>query len=948
MCDNLLIGSLFQVLFHLRSLLFTRGIRLEFPETEYKIPFFIENHFVRRKCRVCGSYFWTQDEALDNCGDAPCQEYTFIGNPPTSRCFSLEEVREAFLSFFESRKHTRIKPYPVVARWRDDLFVTIASIADFQPFVTDGIIPPPANPLVISQPCLRFTDIDNVGLTAGRHFTIFEMGGAHAFNYPDKQIYWKDETVRLHHEFITNVLGVKSDRVTYKEGVWVGGGNAGPDVEPCVNGLEVSTLVFMQYKVVDSKFVDMPMKIVDTGYGMERYTWLSQGSPSCFQAVYGRLLDKIFGLAGLTNVDNRLLIESAKYSALMNVESNSDRMVLRRRVADRLGMNPLELDMVMVPVESAYAVADHTKALVFLLAEGVVPSNVKAGYLTRLLIRRTYRLLRALGIEDTLLDIVEMQIERWSRDFPNIKDMQREIVEALSVEEKKYQSTLARGIELSTKIARDLKGKGISEIPMDTLVELYDSHGIPPEIVQEAVKAEALKVLIPDNFYTVVAQNHISPPLQKEDAVASELVRETLPFPETRMLYYEDSNISEFKAKIQGVLDRKHVILSETAFYPEGGGQDDDRGTLLTNGVKVDVVRVQKIGKVIVHTVAGGSLCEGDEVIGRVDWERRLSLMRHHTSTHVLMGAVRRVLGEHVWQVGAQKEASKSRLDISHWERITPNQLNEIEKLANSIVMSDLPVKVSWMPRDEAEKAYGYRLYQGGVVPGEKIRVVNVDEWDVEACGGTHLEVTGKIGIIKVLHTERIQDGVERIVFAAGFPALEYLQETELNLRRIAEVTNVPIDGVVKAVEETVLDLKKSRREADRLKETLAKYEVNQMLNEAKQIDGLILIVKVDERLDGDYMIKMASLLTAKDPRCVVAICGVNERVQVVVMAGEEAVKRSVHAGKIASEVARILGGGGSGRSNFGQGGGVKVKMVMEALGIVEAVVKKQLIGGES
>jgi len=241
---------------------------VEFSEEEYRLPFFVENHFVRKKCNVCGCYFWTQDETLENCGDAPCQEYTFIGNPPTNKHYTLEEVREAFLSFFEMKKHTRIKPYPVVARWREDLFVTIASIADFQPFVTDGIIPPPANPLVISQPCLRFTDIDNVGLTAGRHGTIFEMGGAHAFNYPDKQVYWKDETVRLHHQFVTDVLGVKSELVTYKEGVWVGGGNAGPDVEPCVNGLEVSTLVFMQYKVVDNKFVDMPMKIVDTGYGI--------------------------------------------------------------------------------------------------------------------------------------------------------------------------------------------------------------------------------------------------------------------------------------------------------------------------------------------------------------------------------------------------------------------------------------------------------------------------------------------------------------------------------------------------------------------------------------------------------------------------------------------------------------------------------------------------------
>ncbi|HUV98169.1 MAG TPA: alanine--tRNA ligase-related protein, partial [Candidatus Paceibacterota bacterium] len=194
---------------------------------------------MRKLCPKCGGYFWTVALDMETCGEASshgCALYTFIGNPPTRRAYSLREMREAFLSFFEKLGHKRMKPYPVVARWRDDLYLTSASIVDFQPYVTNGLVPPPANPLVISQPCIRLVDVDNTGPTFGRHGTIFEMGGHHAFNYPDKEVYWKDETVRYHHEFVTKELGVPSDEVIYKEHVWIGGGNAGPDLETVVRG----------------------------------------------------------------------------------------------------------------------------------------------------------------------------------------------------------------------------------------------------------------------------------------------------------------------------------------------------------------------------------------------------------------------------------------------------------------------------------------------------------------------------------------------------------------------------------------------------------------------------------------------------------------------------------------------------------------------------------------
>ncbi|MFQ6076608.1 MAG: alanine--tRNA ligase [Candidatus Bathyarchaeia archaeon] len=919
---------------------------MKFSEDEYRLPFFLEEGFIRRQCQACGGFFWTQNPDQDVCGDAPCQEYTFISEPPTRRSFSVREMREAFLSFFAEHGHTRIEPYPVVARWRDDLYVTIASIAAFQPYITEGVVPPPANPLVISQPCLRFTDIDNVGLTGGRHLSIFEMGGHHAFNRPDSRIYWKDETVRLHHQFVTEALGVDSELVTYKEGFWSGGGNAGPDLEGCVSGFETSTLVFMQYRVVNGELVGMPVKVVDTGYGVERFTWLSQGAPSGFHAVYGPLLDRAIQMAGLPGVEESLLVESTRRSAMMTLETTSDRMVLRQSVAKELAMDSMELDRILFPVECVYATLDHTKALAFMLAEGVVPSNVKVGYLSRLLIRRVYRLLRILGIEDRLSEIVRLQIDYWSPDFPSLEEMEGEILEALHVEERKYGITLKRGSELAKRMARGLKKRGDTMVPVEALVELYDSPGVPPEVVKEAAEVEGVGVYVPDNFYAMVAERHVSPPRVEEVTPLHELMAKVSGLPETEMLYYDDPYLKSFDAEVLRVMDGGYVVLDKTAFYAEGGGEPSDRGVLCVDGRTIEVTDVQKVGDVIVHLVEGEPPEEGAMVSGEIEWGRRMSLMRHHTATHILIGAARRVLGEHAWQAGAQKAVVKSRLDISHWERITPPEMREIEALANQAVMSNIPVESAWMPRNEAERRYGYRLYQGGIVPGSHIRVVKVGEWDVEACGGTHCGNTGEVGLIKIVRTERIQDGVERIVFSAGPPAVELVQGVESSLREVAEAVGAPVEGVVEAVRSLVSEWKGCRREVDRLKELVAGYEAERLLEEAPTVRGIRLITHTTKGDDVDFLIKVGSFVTKADKWGVMVAFGVGERVRVVAMAGEEAVGRGVHAGRIASEVARLLGGGGGGRPGFGQGGGVNVGRVSEALGLVKEVVERQIEGG--
>ncbi len=929
----------------------------KFTAQDYALPFFKQEGFIRKKCPKCEEYFWTQNADQETCGESGSDEcgcYTFLGKPATTKKYSLSEMREAFLSFFEKNGHTRIKPYPVVARWRKDIYLTHASIIDFQPYVTEGIAPPPANPLVISQPCIRLTDISNTGPTFGRHLTIFEMGGAHAFNYPDKEVYWKDETVRFHHRFATECLGIKSEEVIYKEGVWVGGGNAGPDVECICRGLEVGTLVFMQYKVVGDDFVELPIRTVDTGYGIDRFTWISQGVPSLFQAIYGNLLDKVMSMAGITNIDQDFLARVAKYSGLVSVDKRANRMVARKRVSELTGIDLPTLEKVLVPIENAWAVIDHTKTLSFMLSEGVVPSNIQEGYLARLLFRRVYRLMRSLNMKPAeLYDIVDMQTDYWGKDFPRIKEMQKEIIEMLKVEEEKFVETLKRGEGMVKRIATDLKTKGTGKLPMDTLTELYDSHGLPPEIVKQAAEKEGVEVEVPENFYALIANRHMQAPkpVEEEESKTEQILEKVAEqMPATEQLYYTDVYQKEFDAKVLKIINGTYVVLDKTCLYPEGGGQPTDQGWLVVGDVKLDVVDVQKIGKVIVHKVATpASFKEGSTVHGIVDWDRRYSLMKAHTVTHLINGAARRVLGEHVWQSGTQKGLETSRLDISHYRRLTQEEIHKIETLANQAIAANMKVETTWLPRNEAESRYGFRLYQGGAVPGKDIRVVKTGDWDVEACAGTHLGTTSEVGFVKIVYTERVQDGVERLGYTVGLKALKAVQDQETLLWKISEALTAPIDKLDKTAEKIVKELKEVNLEKRKLIKELAEKESEDgpadVFEASMEVDG-ISIVKRDfgETIEGDRMLRTGSEIVKRNGATVILFYGSDGKAcKLLVMAGEVAVQKGVNANQTVKDAAPVFGGGGGGRPNFAQAGGTKPEKLKDAVAAAEDSIKKQL-----
>ncbi len=924
------------------------------PE-EFALPYFREIDFIRRKCPSCKSNYWAAPDQT-TCGEVPCAPYSFIGTPPTKQRYSLAEMRIQFMDYFAERGHTRIKPYPIVARWRNDVYLVGASIYDFQPYVTEGSMPPPANPLVISQPCIRFTDIESVG-AAGRHMSIFEMGGAHAFNYPNKEIYWKDQTVSYHHKLLTDVLGVPSQSITYKEHFWSGGGNAGPDLEGIVSGLEISTLVFMQYKVQSEELIELPIRTVDTGYGMERWAWLSQGSPSGFHAVYGPLLAQVMELAKV-DLDENTLSSLTRAAGIYGAGSRAAREAYIEATALETGRDKDAFRPIVQTLEAAFAITDHTKAISFLLAEGVVPSNVGEGYLTRLIIRRAARLARQLGILQELPGIIEGQIKMWGGEFHLLREMRGEILEGMRIEVEKYQETISKGSEAVLRLSKELSSKGIRKIPTDQLILLYDSQGLAPEIVQESAEKVGVEVDVPENFLTLIAERHSKPTTSLEASSSEpEWEAKLKDLPATRALYYDDAYKTSFQAKLVARVSENAVVLDQTCFYPEGGGQPADHGELRFGTRKLKVTNVQKFGNTIVHFLDQPinkeidlveeeiDLVEEkvDLVEGEIDWQRRQNLMRHHTGTHILIGAARRVLGEHVWQAGAQKEVESSRLDITHYREITPKERERIERLVNQVILRDLPVQVAWMAREKAEAKYGYRLYQGGAVPGSKIRVVRIQGWDAEACGGTHCKRTGELGVFKIEKAGKLQDGVERIIFSAGEPALKRINEQSEALAKASELLKTTPEKLPESIKALVAERDSLERELEKVHAKSTEAHVKQLAKKATALGTVIVLLAKTAKRKGIDTVEVANRLKESDPNMVAVIFEVSERVQVVAAAGDEAVKAGVNAGQIVSEASKVLGGGGGGRPFFATGGGSSKDKVDEALKVAEQIVTKQL-----
>ncbi len=901
-------------------------------KSECNLQFFHNNGYIRKKCRSCGAYFWTLDSNTEFCGDQPCVEFNFIDDPITKKSFSLAEVRESFLSFFEKHNHSRVSypetgdRCPVIARWRSDIYLTIASIADFQPHVTSGEVPPPANPLVVSQPCIRLNDLEEVG-RSGRHLTMFEMLGHHAFNKNIDEIYWKEDTVAYCDEFFRKNIGIPSEMINYKEQLWIGGGNAGPCIEVIAGGLEIATLVFMNMKEDESgeiaidgkKYAQNPLNIVDTGYGLERIAWYTKGTPTIYESVFPEIVN--------------FLLDNTK---------------------DKFDM------------ANIYALSDHSKCLAFMLGDGIVPSNVKAGYLARLIIRRSLRFLEKLKLNVSLKELVDLQLGLLEKEFPSLKQRKDQVDEILDMETKRFFETLSKGKGLVKRILKEKE-----TIDNNELITLYDTHGMPPDVVRNIAKKEGVKVIIPKNFDSIIAELHSH---EKKEETKHEIKTD---LPETEPLYYEDHYSKEFDAKVLWKFDTDNgakVILDKTTFYPDGGGQPGDIGVLSTDKKQVTVKRVEKEGNSIIHII-DGDLEVGEEVHGKIDWGHRYTLMKHHTGTHVVNGALRKLFGEHIWQAGSQLGVNEARFDFSHYKSITEQEIKEIEKLANEFIKREVPVEKKVMTRNDAERTYGFRLYQGGVPPGNTMRVLNIPGIDVEACGGTHLNNIKEVEKIRILKTERIQDGVNRIIFAAGKMVDEYQkEENELykkivetlgtvyeikeqknvseQLKEASKLLSVSVDHLDKTIKRflkesgelektTVIDLAEACKHlfnewknVQKMKKKVSSGEIDRLKSQAETVPGTQ--IKVIAGLSEFDSIAIAGTITNEEGYVVHIYDGKK-------LTSSASGNVDIDLREIAPEIGKILGGSGGGKPKLTQCGGSKKDKIKEALELAKKLTKKEL-----
>jgi alanyl-tRNA synthetase len=873
------------------------ALRREFSRNAdryYSVELFRQEGFARRRCRICGKGFWSISDR-DTCEDSSHTEYSFFKKRPVKEGYV--EFWKKFADFFRKNGHTEIKKYPVVSRWRRDLYFTIASIQDFQRIESGKMgFEYSANPLVVPQMCLRFIDIENVGVT-GRHFTSFMMAGQHSFNYP-KEGYWKDRTIELNYGFLTQVLGVKKEDLVYSEDVWAmpDFSEFGPSLESFANGSELVNSVFTEFEYANGGISELGGKVVDVGWGLDRLLWFYTGYDNAYEAVFHDVLEDIRRKTGL-GLETDSFKKFARVSGELDVDEVKNAREKEAALLKTAGISAEEYEKKVRPIQGLYAILDHTRTLMFAIADGALPSNIGGGYNLRIILRRSFDFMDRYGFSIDLADVARTIADDMHGLYPELAESldSKEFETVIKIERERYDKSNKN----AKQIVSTLLGKG-GDISTAQLKTLYESNGITPDFLASAAASRGISIKLPENIYGGIVQGDL---VKREKAKRSGIALPASLKP-TGQLYYDFK--TDAKATVV-LAEGNSVVLDQTPFYPEGGGQAADRGTI--NGI--DVKDVQKYGNVIVHTMdkaVGGlqGFKAGSIVDARVDRDVRRRLTAHHTATHLISAAARKFLGRHAWQEGTRKEPDKAHIDIAHFDRLSHKELSGIESIVNNWIFDGIKVEANYIPRGEAEGRYGFEIYQGHGIPAKTMRIVTIKDksgkvLDAQACGGLHaIGQESILGLVKIINSYRSHDGIVRIEFVAGPAALEYFDKEDAELHADSQLLNAEIFKV----HEKILEVKsESQANYDRLRnytKAVAK-ETAGSLGGGKTIDKEVDFTR-------DMMREMADRLVKEDKGRIVTLW--NKQNEIICIAGEDSGKSAIKHLREATKGKEFVGGG--------------------------------------
>ena len=876
----------------------------------------------------------------------------------------LNELREMYLSFFESKGHLRLPSFSLIPQNDASLLLINSGMAPMKPYFT-GEQEPPCRRVTTCQKCIRTGDIENVGKTA-RHGTYFEMLGN--FSFGD---YFKREAIHWSWEFLTSPewvgidpdrlypsiyvdddeafeiwnkeIGIPAERIFRfgkEDNFWEhGSGPCGPCSEiyydrgeefgchkpgctvgcDCDRYMEVWNNVFSQFNNDGhGNYTELKQKNIDTGMGLERLACVVQGVGSLFEVDTVRnIMKHIERIAG--------------------VEYHKDE----------------KTDI------SLRVITDHIRSTAMMVCDGVIPSNEGRGYVLRRLLRRAARHGKLLGINRPFLsEVLDTVIAENKDHYPELEQKSDYIHKVIEMEEARFDATIDSGLSILGDMITAVKAEGKTELPAADAFKLYDTYGFPIDLTLEILEEQGMTT-DREGFDVLMNEQRVRAREDRKKMGDLGWASENLGLDKSIKTRFDGYTIYDEKATVLAIVangevagsaatgDRVTIVLDHTPFYAEMGGQVADHG-LLTNekGLSVCISDVQKTkdGKFMhIGVVESGVIAVDDIVTAAIDTARRQAIARSHTATHLLQKALRMVLGTHVEQAGSYTDADHVRFDFTHFAAVTPEELNQIEDIVNDAIFAAYPVITEEMPIDEAKKRGAMALF--GEKYGTVVRVVQAGDFSIELCGGTHLTNTAQAGMFKIISESSVAAGVRRIEALTGKGVLNFLQEKQSLILNAAQALKTTPHDLLDKVEQVLGELRDSNKMVEHLNTKVANMQMIDLFNLYRDVKGVNVIAAKLEDVTPDMLRIMGDQIKSKAPKMVAVLSTVldNGKINFLCVCGAEAVKAGAHAGKIIKEVAKMCGGGGGGRPDNATAGGKDASKLEEALEAVNNIVDAQL-----